>query len=131
MEQEQALNTIVHALLEEPALVEDAEWDTFSVLAALTDEVAELTAYRYGEGRRPQPTPLTATNFDLFRELRQATAAPDGSSWEVCIIKVQRDTGKGSVNFVYHDEAPLWKLGPDTVARIAEDLRPGPADFVA
>ncbi len=129
MQQEEALNTIVHSLLEEQALVDDPGWDSFAVIVSITPAVSEMTAYRYAGEGPGKPTPVRATGFSLFRDLQTATTGPDGETWEVCIIKVERDTKRGSVNFVYSPEADLWRATPETAQRIAENARPRPADF--
>jgi hypothetical protein len=131
MEQTEALNTIVHSLLEERSLVDDPDWDTFAVLASVTPTVAEMNAYRYSGDEPGKPTPVRETGFQLFRDLQAATTAADGKSWEICIIKIDRDSRKGAVNFVYGDEAALWKTTPANASRIAENLRPQPADFMS
>jgi hypothetical protein len=51
-------------------------------------------------------------------------------AWEICIIKVDRDTKRGSANFVYSAEAELWRVTPELAERIAENARPRPADFI-
>jgi hypothetical protein len=130
MEQEEALNNIVHSLLEERALVDDPEWDGFAVIASITPSVSDMTAFRYTGDGPGKPTPLRATKFDQFRRLQEATLQPDGTAWEVAIIKIDRDSKRFVANFVYSDEAELWRIRPDTAARIAENARPRPADFV-
>ncbi len=129
MQQEEALNTIVHSLLEEQALVGDPDWDSFAVIVSITPAVSEMTAYRYAGEGPGKPTPVRATGFQRFRDLQAATTGPDGATWEVCIIKVERDTKRGSVNFVYSPEAELWRVTPESAQRIAENARPRPADF--
>jgi hypothetical protein len=130
VQQEEALNTIVHSLLEEQALVDDPDWDSFAVIVSITPAVSEMTSYRYSGDGPGKPTPVRATGFQLFRDLQAATAGPDGETWEVCIIKVERDTKRGSVNFVYSPEAELWQVTPESAQRVAENARPRPADFV-
>jgi hypothetical protein len=45
----------------------------------------------------------------------------------------QDPPGHGSLdrNFVYPEEAPLWRITPATYGRIAEALRPVDADFAS
>jgi len=130
MEQEEALNNVVHSLLEERALVEDPTWDSFAVITSITPAVSDMTAFRYTDDQPAKPTPVRATKFDHFRQLQEATLRPDGTPWEVAIIKIDRDSKRFVVNFVYSDEAELWRVTPETAARIAESARPRPADFV-
>ena len=54
---------------------------------------------------------------------------PTVSPWEIAIIKIDRDTKRGSANFVYSAEADLWRVTPESASRIAEAARPTPADF--
>jgi hypothetical protein len=130
MEQEEALNNVVHSLLEERALVEDPEWDSFAVITSITPSVSDMTAFRYANDQPGKPTPVRGTKFDQFRQLQEATLRPDGTAWEIAIIKIDRDSKRFVVNFVYSDEAELWRVTPDTAPRIAENARPRPADFV-
>ena len=122
MSKEEALNTIIHSVLEERALVEDPEWDTFAMLVSIAPGVSEMTAFRYVGDGPGKPTPLWATRFNLFRDLQAATAAADGSM-EVCPIRIERDRREASVNFVYGADAERWRITPATFARIAEQLR--------
>ena len=129
MQQEEALNAIVHAVLEERALVEDPDWDTFVVIASITAAVSDMAAYRYSGDGPGKPTPLMNTGFQSFRDLQAAMTPPDGEPWEIAIIKIDRDTKRGSANFVYSAEADLWRITPESASRIAEAARPTPADF--
>jgi hypothetical protein len=129
MDQAEILNSIVEALLHEPALVDDPEWDTFAAVASVMPEYIDLSAYRYSGESAGRPTPVDNTDLQLFRDLQHATEGPGGETWEICIVKVERDSARGSVNFVYPDEADLWRVDPANPRRLAENLRPQPADF--
>jgi hypothetical protein len=129
MDQTEIVNTIVGSLLEERALVDDPRWDSVAVLATVTPHYADLTAYRYTGAEAGTATPLTGTEHQLFRDLQEATKGPDDKTWEVCIVKIERDTARGSVNFVYSDEASIWQIDPADPARLAENLRPRSEDF--
>jgi hypothetical protein len=129
MEQEEALSNVVHSLLEERALVEDPDWDGFTVIVSITPTVADMTAFRYTGDQPGKPTPVRGTKFDQFRELQRSTLTPDGTPWEVAIIKIDRDSKRFAANFVYGDDAELWKISPAAAQRIAENARPRPADF--
>jgi hypothetical protein len=128
--QEEALSRIVHSLLEEQPLVDDPDWDSLSVVASITPTVSDLTAFRYSGEEPGTPTPLRGTRFELFRDLQESTTAPDGAAWEICIVKIDRDTKRGSANFVYSAEAELWRVTPASAERVAENARPRPADFI-
>jgi hypothetical protein len=120
------LNDVLRGLLEEPALVNDPKWDAVAVVANVTDESTQLNAYRYTGDGPPAPTPLNdPQHFDRFDALRDAA----GEKWQVCIVKIDRDSRKGIANFVYGDDAELWTINPENFRTIAENLRPVPADF--
>jgi hypothetical protein len=123
MEREAALNEIVHSLFEEPALVDDPEWDTFSVLASITPTVADMTAFRYTVRGPGKPTRVRSPRFDLFRRLQAATTAPDGMTWQVCIVRLDRATRQANVDFVYGHDAEQWRITPASRERLAEALR--------
>ena len=131
MDQSEIVSSIVGSLLEEPALVDDPEWDSFALVASVQPDVAEMSAYRYTGSGPGQPTPVWNTSLRLFRDLQGATLGPDDQAWEVCILKIERDTARGSVNFVYGEEAAIWRINPANPRQLAESLRPQPADFMA
>ena len=117
MDQAEIVNSIVDSLLEEQALVDDPEWDSVAVVASVTPEYADMTAYRYTGDAAGRATPL------------RSTKGPNDQTWEVCIVKIERDSARGSVNFVYPDEASIWRIDPADPRRLAENLRPRAEDF--
>lgn len=129
MDETEIMNNIVGSLLEEQALVEDPEWDSFALVAAVGPDGARLTAYRYRDDEPGQPTPIDATSPGMFRDLQQATLGPNDEPWRVCIVKIERDTARGSVNFVYGEDAEIWRINPANPQLLPENLRPRPADF--
>ncbi len=132
MDQAEIVNSIVGSLLEEPALVDDPGWDSFALVASVTPDVAGMSGYRYTGNDAGQPTPVRNTSLSLFRELQAATLGPNDQPWNVCIVKIERDTARGTVNFVYGDEeAAIWRINPANPRQLAENLRPQPADFIA
>ena len=88
-----------------------------------------MTAYRYTGDAAGRATPLRSTKHQLFRDLQDATKGPNDQTWEVCIVKIERDSARGSVNFVYPDEASIWRIDPADPRRLAENLRPRAEDF--
>ena len=85
------------------------------MLVSMAPGVSEMTAFRYAGDGPGKPTPLRATRFNLFRDLQAATAAADGSVWEVCTIRIERDRREASVNFVYGADAERWRITPATL----------------
>lgn len=125
----QTLNTILASLLEEGALVVDPNWDTFAVLASVTPGMIDVTMYRYTYDGPAKPTPMRSTELELFHDLQLATAAPDGTTWECCIVKLDRDSARGAVKYLYADEAGKWKITPLNILGLGERLRPLAGDF--
>jgi hypothetical protein len=128
MEPAEILSDIIDGVLDEPAL-EDSNWDSFVVLANITPDSGELSAFRYTAStvRMMQITELSM--IDDFGELQEATTAPDGATWQVCIVKVDRDTARAVVEYVYPPDAEAWEITPENFAEVGERLRPQPSDF--
>jgi hypothetical protein len=127
---EAILFAITHDLLELPDLVDDPRWDTFSTVVEVTDDSVAASAFRYEAQGPPIPT-SAPRDLGAFRRLRDAMRSDGPEPWAVCIVRIHRDTARSTANFVYPDEAPLWRITPATYSRIAEALRPVDADFAA
>lgn len=106
----------------------DPDWDTFSMLAEVTDEYVAMTAYRYTESGPPVST-SEPEDDDLFIDLRERTRGTDGEGWDVVIVKIHRDTAQLVMNFVSGDAADMWRITPENDAHLPESLRPRPEDF--
>jgi hypothetical protein len=128
MEPAEILSDIIDGVLDEPAL-EDSNWTSLVVVANITPESGELSAFRYTpvSVRMMQITELSM--IDDFGELQEATTAPDGVTWQVCVLKVDRDTARAVVDYVYPADADAYDVTPENFAEIGERLRPKPADF--
>jgi hypothetical protein len=121
--------TIAGEILTMPVL-SDPEWDTYALVADVSDEATKLTAYRYTQAGPPVPTPYPMA-FDLFRELRDRTQGDDGKMWDIAIVRIHRDTAQLVVNFVAGDAAAMWRISPANIDNLPELLRPRPEDFDA
>lgn len=118
---------ITHDILSQPELA-DPEWDTYALVAQVTDFSVGITAYRYTESGPPVPT-HGPENSHLFIELRQRTRGIDGAAWDVVIIKIHRDTANLVMNFVSGEAADMWRITPQSIGRLPEALRPRHEDF--
>lgn len=105
-------------------------WDTFSMVAEVTDDYVAMTAYRYKESGPPVSTPEPEDD-DLFWELRDRTRGTDGQAWDVVIVKIHRDTANLVMNFVSGPTAEMWRVTPENMEHLPESLRPRPEDFAA
>lgn len=108
----------------------DPEWDTYSMVAEVTDDYVAITAYRYTESGPPVPS-AEPENDDLFWELRDRTRGSDGEAWDVVLVKIHRDTANLVMNFVSGADADMWRVTPENMPRLPELLRPRPEDFGA
>ena len=123
------INDIVKSLLDEEVLANDPDWTTFSIMVEVTPEMVDASAYRYAAGVPGRATPISNTDLELFAELQESTKGPDDATWTTCILKIDRDSGRGAVNFVYGEDAAIWRITPDNVQHAIENLRPRAEDF--
>ena len=105
------------------------DWDTFAMVAEVSDDYVAITAYRYTESGPPVSTPEPEDD-DLFWDLRDRTRGIDGQAWDVVLVKVRRATAQLVMNFVSGDAAGMWRVTPANMAHLPESLRPRPEDFV-
>lgn len=106
------------------------EWDSYSLLAEVSDDVVRTTAYRY-RGSGPPMSTDSPEDDDKFWDLREAMTGTDGQAWDVVVIKVHRDTARLVMDFVSGDAAETWRIRPENMPGLAEALRPRPEDFPA
>jgi hypothetical protein len=126
---EAILSAIFHDILELPELVGDPDWDAYAAVVEVTDDVVAGSAFRYAADRPPIPSPAPR-DLAAFTRLRDSMLSDANERWTVCVVRIDRDTARTTVNFVHPAEAGLWRVDPSSYARIAEALRPGAADFV-
>jgi hypothetical protein len=122
-------DAIVAGILASPELG-DPDWDTYSLVAEVSDDVVRVTAYRYSGSGRPVPVE-GPDDDDLFWDLRDAMRGADGQAWDVVLVKIRRETAQLVMNFVAGDGAEIWRVRPENMASLPESLRPRPEDFLA
>jgi hypothetical protein len=108
----------------------DPGWDTFAMVAEVSDDFVAVTAYRYTESGPPVSTP-EPEDLDLFWDLRDRTRGADGEAWDAVIVKIRRDTASLVMDFVSGDAARRWRVTPENMDHLPESLRPRPEDFEA
>lgn len=108
----------------------DPGWDTFSMVAEVSDDFVAITAYRYTDAGPPVST-AEPENDDLFWDLRDRTRGTGGEAWDVVLVKIHRDTATLVMNFVSGDGADMWRITPENMEHLPESLRPRPEDFEA
>lgn len=120
---------LVRAVVNHPRLV-DEPWDSYALIAQISEDKEQLNGYRYLGDSRPAPTIAGGDEvFDLFAALRENAPGPAGELWEVAVLRIERDSGRFSIDYHYGDEAAAWRVDPSTFQRIAEAARPRPEDF--
>lgn len=99
-------------------------WDGYALIAYYDGSVSKLNGFRYREGGKGEPaTPESFELEDRLDELREATRADGETPWRACVFRLNRETGKATVDFAY-DDAERWHVTPATAAEIAERARP-------
>lgn len=106
----------------------DPEWDTYSMVAEVSDFSVKMTAYRYTESGPPVPTEGPKNSY-VFVQLRDRTRGTDGEAWDVVLVKIHRDTANLVMNFVSGDAAAMWRVTPTNIDHLPESLRPRAEDF--
>ena len=106
----------------------DPDWDTYSMVAEVSDDAVKITAYRYTESGPPVPSE-EPENDDLFWELRDRTRGRDGQAWDVVIVKIHRDSANLVMNFASGQAADMWRVTPANMDHLPESLRPRREDF--
>ncbi len=130
MDSAEIINNIIAVLLKEPVFLEP-NWDAMTVIVDVSLATTSIQAYRYKPGQLAKPTQIkeNAKLFRLFRNLQQVTAGPQDQFWQVCLVKIERDTAKGKVEFFYGEDANQWYISAENFKQVSEALRPTPQDF--
>ena len=99
-------------------------WDKYALVAWYGDGVSTLNGFRYVGDAPGQPaTPESFELEDRLDELRAATGVDGREPWRACVVKLDRGSGKASVDFAYED-ADAWRVSPATAAEVARRARP-------
>ncbi len=119
-----ALIVEIGRLLVADAKVSAKPWDAYSLVAWFGDGVRKLNGFRYVGSAPGEPaTPSNAGVEAAIAALRAATAVDGTVPWRACVVKLDRGSGKATVDFAY-DNTDLWQVTPATAADIAERARP-------
>jgi hypothetical protein len=119
---------VVADLLASPELSE-SDWDTFSMCAEVSEDQLGVTAYRYTEAGPPVPTEPAEEVDDRIWDLWDSTRGTDGSTWNVLLLKLHRESGELAVDFVSGEAADRWRITPENMETLPEALRPRPEHF--
>ena len=99
-------------------------WDKYALVAWYGEGVSTLNGFRYVGDEPGQPaTPESFELEDRLDQLRAATSVDGREPWRACVVKLDRGSGKASVDFAYED-ADAWRVSPATAAEVARRARP-------
>lgn len=119
-----ALIVEIGRLLATDAKVSSGSWDRYALVAWHGDGVATLNGFRYVADAAGEPaTPSNPEIETRLAALRDATTVDGQAPWRACVVRLVRDSGRATVDFVY-DDADRWKVTPSTAADIAARARP-------
>jgi hypothetical protein len=111
----QAIQAEIRALLVEP------DWDTYSMVAEVSDGSVRVAAFRYTEVGPPVPTAAPGCEA-LVRELHRRTFDAHGQPWDVVLVQVRREAPDVGVTFSSGGAADEWRVRPQNLG-LAEALR--------
>lgn len=119
-----ALIVEISRLLVADAKVSATPWDAYALVASFGNGVLKLNGFRYVGSAPGEPaTPFDPKVEAAISSLRDATSVDGKDPWRACVVKLDRGSGKATVDFAY-DDADRWQVTPSTAADIAERARP-------
>ena len=99
-------------------------WDRYALVAWYGDGTSTLNGFRYVGEQPGQPaTPASFELEDLLDALREATRVDGKAPWRACVVKLDKASGKATVDFAYED-ADDWRVTPADAAEVARRARP-------
>ena len=120
-----ALIVEIGRLLVADAKVSAKPWDAYALVAWFGDGVLKLNGFRYVATAPGEPaTPSDANVEAAITKLRDATAIDGNEPCRACVVKLDRGSGKATVDFIYRGDADRWQVTPSTADDIAERARP-------
>jgi YD repeat-containing protein len=100
------------------------DWDSLSLVVTVDDAMSSSSGFVYLDTGEVVPNhPSGFDVLDLFEELQEATARPDGKRWKAALVQIVRATGKMHLEFEW-DDADRWKVTPTNLDARREELRP-------
>jgi len=125
MDRNELIARIGQLLVADPA-VSDGRWDGYALIVRYGDGAVarRISGFRYADpAGRDAATPGNPAIGETFDALRGATLIPGKASWDACVLRIRRDTGKIKIDFEY-DAPEQWDITPDTLDAVAERARP-------
>ncbi|MGO1003591.1 hypothetical protein [Lysobacter sp. CA196] len=123
MNRDELLGEIARLIVVDPKASE-RPWDGYALIAWYGDGMHRLNGFRYDKGQPGEPlTPASVEIENRLEQLRKVTQVAGKAPWRVCIVRIHRADAEVAIDFEYEDPG-RWYVTPDSVAEIAERVRP-------
>lgn len=118
---------IVVAMCQEIARCEDIislDWESISLVVDVEDGSTANRGFAYLNNGDIVPFSVRSEKFyNYCYELPEAMQVIGKDAWTECLVQIRRADGEIKMDFNY-DQTPRWAIGPRTLARMREELRP-------
>lgn len=99
-------------------------WAALALVATFGGGTESMFGYvYYDDGSWAARTPKGFDVLTGIGALRAAMTEPGGPAWKTCLLQITRADMRLDIDFEYDDEE-RWKVGPDSLERMVESLRP-------
>jgi hypothetical protein len=118
MDKDALIHELGAALVGDPK-VAGQPWKRYALVARLDAQQSKLNGFAYDALGSYQPaTPKGFEVHNKLAALREAMRNDGKAPWGACMVRIDRDTQKITVEFEY-DHPERWDVTPKTVAEIA------------
>lgn len=100
----------------------DVDWESASLVIEVADGRRSNRGFAYLAGAAVKPIAVMGIG-DLADELRTVMQVPGEEPWREMLVQIRRADGRIKADFHYGDQ-PRWPIGPATLDRMKEELRP-------
>ncbi|WP_088314123.1 hypothetical protein [Kineosporia sp. R_H_3] len=125
MERDDLVLELGRLLVADDEVTNGPGWAYVVLVATVDDASTRMNGFSYGPDGPPEPAaPRDPRTLDVVRDLRAAMAAHDGGPpWVSCLVRVERATGRLTVD-VEHDDPQRWRITPQNRHERAAELDP-------
>jgi hypothetical protein len=123
MNKDELVQEIGTMLVQDPG-ISRWSWQHLAIVVQFRGSSSQVNGFAYLDTGDAQIT--SPKNFEVpkkFKALREAMREPGKEPWQACLVRIDRATGRVSVDFEY-DHPEKWLISPATLKKMAETLRP-------
>ncbi len=118
MDKDALIHELGAAIVSNPK-VAGQPWKRYALVARLDAQQSKLNGFAYDALGGYQPvTPKGIEIHDKLAALREAMCVDGKAPWGACVVRIDRDTQKITVEFEY-EHPERWDVTPKNVAEIA------------